>query len=161
MSDKTAGLLIVKATDQKVSDPAKERTAPDAPDEQPRDRALLSQPGQLEHTVQFYEKEERLYEAVIDFTSAGLAAGEPVILVATEAHRKAVVRRLMLNGCQIETTGAAGQLTLLDARELLSRFMVGDGPDWANFRSIVGGLIEKSRGGRPDVRARIHIRRDG
>lgn len=156
MSDKTAGLLIVKATDQKVGDQAKERTAPDAPDEQARDRALLSQPGQLEHTVQFYEKEERLYEAVIDFTSAGLAAGEPVILVATEAHRKAVVRRLMLNGCQIETKGAGGQLTLLDARELLSRFMVGDGPDWANFRLIVGGLIEKSRAGRPDVRVRVY-----
>jgi PAS domain S-box-containing protein len=109
-----------------------------------------------DHVVHFYEKEGVLCDAVAQFAAAGLAAGDSVVLIATEAHREAVVQRLRLRGCQVESASATGQLQLLDARETLSRFMAGDGPDSEKFSSIVGGVIEKALEGRREARVRLY-----
>src|SRR5262249_49662228 len=105
MSDESAPLQVVKCEGAEQS----------PLDEAPSNKSLLGEPLQREHLFHLYEKEALLYDAVAHFASAGLAAGEPVILIATELHRRALVHRLGLKGCRVEDAIALGQLALLDA----------------------------------------------
>ena len=151
MIDMAAGLRVLEASEE-----ADERVRSVTPEGQPGGEALLGQPAPHDHVVQFYEKEGLLYDAVAHFAVAGLAAGDTVILIATEAHREALLQRLRQRGWGVEGASATGQLQLLDARETLSRFMDGDEPDWEKFSSIVGGVIEKSLAGRRNARVRLY-----
>lgn len=67
---------------------------------------------------------------------------------------RAVARSLEAADFPVEGLERWGQLTLIDADQLLSRFMRNDLPDPALFRTVVGDVIEKARtGGRhPEVR---------
>jgi PAS domain S-box-containing protein len=151
MNDDVAGLHLVIAGEE-ATDPV----GLDALERAGRGRPLRSPHERHEHLVQFYDDEGVLYDAVARFAAAGLASGEPVILIATEAHRRALVNRLRLSGCRLDSASVTGQLTLLDARNTLSTFLVGDEPDWEKFSSIVGGLIEKSREGRREAQVRLY-----
>jgi signal transduction histidine kinase len=106
---------------------------------------VLARPAQANHIVQFYEDEDFLCDAVAQFLAAGLKAGEPVCVVAGASHRDEIAARLARRGLFVEEARARGQLIWLDARETLSKFMVGDMPDWELFRSVVGGAIDQSR----------------
>jgi len=98
-----------------------------------------------DHLVQFYESEDSLCDVVTTFLSAGLAAGEPAIVIATEAHRKAFRAHLASTGVDVEDACRSGRLTLLDARETLSQLMVDGAPDRDRFHRVIGGLLaEKS-----------------
>lgn len=125
-------------------------------DSEPHIKQFLGQPAQHNHIVQFYEREDFLYDNVAHFLAAGLTAGEPVIVIATQAHRTAFATRLKLNAIDVAAVTATGQLTLLDAEETLAQFMVGDAPDWERFRQVVGAVIEKSRTGREGLRVRAY-----
>ncbi len=122
----------------------------------PRIKEFLSQPAQSNHIVQFYEDEGFLYDNVAQFVGAGLSAGEPTIIMATDAHRRAFSQRLKLNGFDVERLVGSGSLILLDARETLARFMVNGMPDWYRFLAVVGGIIEKSLQAHPSGRARAY-----
>jgi hypothetical protein len=91
---------------------------------------VLGQQARPNHIVQFYEDDDFLCEAVAQFLAAGLLEGEPVCVIATEAHREELAARLGRRGLPIDEARARGQLAWLDARETLARFMVGDMPDW-------------------------------
>jgi hypothetical protein len=96
------------------------------------------------HAVQFYEREEHLFAVVAGFLAAGLSAGEPTIVIATPGHRAGFLEALAANHLDANTAIASGQLTLLDARETLSKFMIGNAPDEVLFKSIVGAVIARS-----------------
>jgi signal transduction histidine kinase len=98
-----------------------------------------------DHIVQFYEDDAFLCDAVANFLAVGLAAGEPVCVVATPEHRAAFAARLARRGLDIDEARARGQLVWLDAGDTLAKFMVGDMPDWTLFSSFFGGIIELSR----------------
>ncbi len=116
---------------------------------------LLESPSTGDHVVQFYEDDEFLVGAVAHFVAAGLAAGEPGLIVATEPHRDAFVERLRRNGSNVDAAVASGQLTMLDAQQTLLRFMVGDEPDWTRFRATLGPAIERCRGTTGGARVRV------
>src|SRR4051794_5179495 len=67
------------------------------------------------HLVQFYEEEEFLCETVCEYASAGLASGEPIVIIATPAHLDAFSDALRANSFDLERAQASRQLTLLDA----------------------------------------------
>jgi PAS domain S-box-containing protein len=117
---------------------------------------LLDTPGERDHIVRFYQDEELLYRAVVQFVAAGLAAEEPVVIVATEAHRTAFVQRLRRQGIAVDAAVSSGRITLLDARETLARFMVGDDPKWDRFAAAIGPVLDRCRAGRTDVRVRVY-----
>ena len=48
-----------------------------------------SHPPVHAHAVQFYDEDGFLTQAVAQYLSAGLRAGDRVIVIATEAHRNA------------------------------------------------------------------------
>ena len=151
MNDESASLHLVKAGEE-----ATERGQLVGREGQDRGAPLHGPGERHEHLVQFYDDESVLYDAVARFAATGLAAGEPVILIATEEHGRALVNRLRQSGCRPDGASVTGQLTLLDARDTLSKFMVGNEPDWEKFSSIVGGLIERSREGRREPHVRLY-----
>ena len=107
---------------------------------------LLVEPLAKDHVVQLYRDERFLVEAVALFTALGIGKGQAVILVATAPHLAAVEKLLDAKGVGVEDVKAWGQLTVLDASELLSRFMVNGRPDAKLFRSVVEPVIRKARG---------------
>jgi signal transduction histidine kinase len=104
---------------------------------------LLGSPAQPSHIVQFYEDDALLCDSVAHFLAVGLRAGEPVVVVATEEHRAAFAARLERRGIDVEVVRARGQLVWLDARASLSKFLIGDMPDWTLFSDLFGGVIEE------------------
>ena len=116
---------------------------------------LLDKPSAGDHIVHFYEDEEFLFDTVAHFAAAGLAAREPVLIVSTEPHRVAFAERLRRNGAFPDVAMVSGQLTMLDARETLMRFMVGDEPDWDRFQQTLGPALERCRASRSSARVRV------
>jgi PAS domain S-box-containing protein len=116
---------------------------------------LLAKPDEGNHIVHFYEDEEFLFGAVAHFAAAGLAAGEPVLIVATEPHRVAFVERLRHNGANPDVALASGQITMLDAHQTLMRFMVGNEPSWDRFGATIAPVLEQCRATRTAARVRV------
>jgi sigma-B regulation protein RsbU (phosphoserine phosphatase) len=116
---------------------------------------LLEKPSVGDHICQFYEDDEFLFDAVAHFAAAGLAAGEPVLIVATEPHCSAFAERLRRNRANPEVAVASGQLVILDAHETLARFMVGNEPHRDRFCATMGPVLEKCRASRAAARVRV------
>jgi signal transduction histidine kinase len=106
--------------------------------------AFLADPTPHAHAVQFYEEEAFLFETVGRFLAAGLGAGDRMVVIATPAHREGFLRHLA--GPALEGAIADGQLVLLDARDTLAKFMVGDMPDPDLFRDMLGRVLATLRG---------------
>jgi signal transduction histidine kinase len=106
---------------------------------------LLGAPTSPNHIVQFYEDDAFLCDSVAHFLAVGLAAGEPVCVVATPEHRAEFAARLARRGLAVGEAVARGQLVWLDAHETLAKFMVGGMPDWTLFEAFFGAILETSR----------------
>jgi signal transduction histidine kinase len=101
------------------------------------------------HSVQFYEDDEVLVAAVADFLAVGLTTGQPIIVIATEAHRRAFAERLAADGFDVDSVTTEGRLTMLDARKTLADCTANEVPDEARFNATIGAAIERSlRGSR-------------
>ena len=108
---------------------------------------VVTNPGRHDHFVQLYQDSAYLVDAVADYIGTGLARGEGAIIIARPEHRARFEAQLSRQPCQ------AGQLVLLDAEEMLARFMVNAMPAWTSFREVVGGVIAEMRLHYPTVRA--------
>src|SRR3954466_6951779 len=84
---------------------------------------LLASAGPRDHIVQLYQDQLFLNRAVCRFAASAIANGEGVILVPTAEHGDAFRPRLEAEGVDITAAQAAGQLTVVDADELLPQFM--------------------------------------
>ena len=116
---------------------------------------LLTAPPVSTHAVQFYEDVVALGGIVARFVSAGLAAGEPALVLARPDHLRAFEKSLVAHGVNVDAAVASGSLRWLDARVTLARFMVDDMPEWKRFEAVVGEQVGLSRGGRSGVSVRI------
>ncbi len=105
--------------------------------------AGAAQPAPMhDHVVQFYENDHFLDAAVGDFLVEGLAASQPILVVATPARRTALTQRLRAGGFEVNSDGCGNGVTMLDARDTLDCFMVGSVPDPVRFRERLGGVIQ-------------------
>ena len=104
-------------------------------------RDLIVEPMARDHFVQVYREERVLIEAVSLFAGAALGRNEAVILVATREHGDAVEESLGRDGFDVDTLKHWGQISILDAQEVLSRFMVDGHPDEARFKTVIRELI--------------------
>lgn len=102
-----------------------------------------------EHRVQFYESDDYLAVAVADFLAPGISDGHPLVVIATEQHRRIVTSQLKGKGLDVDRASEMGHLTLLDARHTLDAFMVGSSPDPARFTTVIGTVLQAAhdRGG--------------
>jgi hypothetical protein len=105
-------------------------------------------PGLAGHDVQFYKTDEFLVESVVSFLGDGVRAGQPIIVIATEPHRRAFMKGLRAKGLDPDRL-YSGQLAVwLDARETLAAFMEGSLPSPELFTATVGSVFERLLGKR-------------
>jgi DNA-binding NarL/FixJ family response regulator len=107
------------------------------------------------HEVEFYSDEAAFVVGFTRFIEAALGAGNAVIVVVTESHRKSLLEKLQEHGVDIVAAVEQGRYVSLDVADALSTFMVNDLPDPARFLKVAGDLIaasgKASRGDRPHV----------
>ncbi|KND00199.1 PAS domain S-box protein [Spizellomyces punctatus DAOM BR117] len=72
-----------------------------------------------DHIVQFYDTEEFLFNVIVGFVAPALIAREAAVIIATKSHLEAIEHRLQARGLDLEARKRRGQLTLLDAHEIL------------------------------------------
>jgi signal transduction histidine kinase len=120
------------------------------------DEEMLAGARAGSHIVQFYDSDAALADAVAGFLAAGLRAGEPVLVVATEEHGELFGRRLHALGLDPVEARRRGELTLLDGRGTLDRLMVGDSPDPERFASVIGGAVAACAQGGRGVPVRVY-----
>jgi hypothetical protein len=98
--------------------------------------------GLVGHDVHFYRTDDALVASVVDFLAAGVRVGQPIIVIATDSHRRAVADGLRERGLDPDTL-LAGRLAIwLDARQTLKLFMEGGLPDRELFMATVGSVFE-------------------
>jgi hypothetical protein len=107
---------------------------------------LLTNAGPRDHIVQLYQDQDFLNRAVCRFAAAALANGEGLILVPTQAHWDLFRPRLEAEGVNVEDALRQGQLNVVDADELLPRFMQKAMPDGPVFLGLAGEIIARTRG---------------
>jgi hypothetical protein len=107
--------------------------------------ALLTEPAPENHLVQLYVEDGVLLRALRAYIGAGLAAGDAVIVISTDFHWMAVARRLTADGFDVSALQRRTQLTVLDARQCLARFIVNGMPDRAAFLALVTPVVQAAR----------------
>jgi hypothetical protein len=106
---------------------------------------LLAGAGPRDHIAQLYQDQQFLNRAVCRFAAGAIANGEGVILVPTAAHWEAFRPRLEAEGVDVEAAQTRGQLTVVDADELLPRFMRDAMPDAPVFLGLAAEVIVNAR----------------
>ena len=95
------------------------------------------------HIVYPYTDYRCLVDMVGFYTSSGLGREGAVTVIATEARRSAIKRYLKSDG-HVETFEGNGQLSFLDAAELMSTFIVDGNPGPTLFKAGIRKLIERA-----------------
>ena len=115
---------------------------------------LVADASPCEHIVQLYQDQDFLNRAVCRFAGAALANGEGLILVPTLEHWNGIRPRLEAEGVDVEAARRRGQLTVVDADQLLPRFMKQAMPDLPVFLGLASEVIGQARanGRYPKVR---------
>lgn len=99
------------------------------------------------HGVQFYSDEEFLFGVVAAFLADGLQQGQPVMVIATSEHREAISGALRARGIDVEARLAQGTMVMLDADEMLARFMIDGMLDAARCKTVLGARLRTLSGG--------------
>ena len=131
----------------------------------PREKVLLSptptRKGNAErprrHEAQFYSDDVSFLDGSSQFIGAALKAGNPVIVVATEAHRDKLLLTLQGHGVDIAAAIGEGRYIPLDAAAVLSTFMVSDLPDPVRLLKLLGNLISTAAEAAKGEQARVAI----
>ena len=110
---------------------------------------------QHSHEVHFYSDDAALLLGFAGFVETALDAGNPVIVVATEPHRKGILETLLARGVDGAAAIEQGLYLSLDVYEALSTFMVDDLPDSTRFLKIFGDLLSSSAGAAKGKHARV------
>jgi MEDS: MEthanogen/methylotroph, DcmR Sensory domain len=100
-----------------------------------------------DHIVQLYQDQEFLNRAVCRYARAGLANGEGVMLFPTISHWNAFRPRLEAEGVDVQAAQERGQLTVVDADEILPRLMRGAMPDPPVFRRVFAEVVAQAHAG--------------
>lgn len=106
---------------------------------------VISAASSVIHSVHFYEHDEALIQRLRSIIVPAIDVGNSVVIVATEPHRQQLTAALAANDVDSEVLQQQGRLTLLDAHDLLSKFMMDGFPDREKFFSVVGKLIAQAR----------------
>jgi anti-sigma regulatory factor (Ser/Thr protein kinase) len=107
-----------------------------------------------DHVVQFYERDDDLVAPVSGYLTDGWRHGGVGVVMATPAHRNAVVSHLHGQGVDVVRACRDGTLALFDAEAMLERLMRDGHVDRRAFFDVVGGVVRSAAtgAGRP-VRA--------
>jgi MEDS: MEthanogen/methylotroph, DcmR Sensory domain len=100
-----------------------------------------------DHIVQLYQDHDFLKSAVCRYIGAGLANGDRIILFPTLTHWNAFRQRLETDGVNVQAARERRQLTVVDANEILPRFMRDAMPDPQVFNAVIGDVFRQACAG--------------
>ena len=107
------------------------------------------------HAVRFYEGEKSLAQITAKFLVEGLADHHPAIVVATPSMRAALIIELTTQAFDVVELQRSGELVLLDAKDLLSTFMIDGKPQPVKFNDMMCAVIDQACHGRSYCKVRI------
>ena len=107
------------------------------------------------HDVQFYDGEDFLVREVTKFLAEGIRAGQPLIIVATQSHRRQFASRLRELGFNADEYFGS-RSDWLDARDTLSAFMESGMPNRDRFEATLGAVLERALGNHSYLVARAY-----
>jgi hypothetical protein len=93
-----------------------------------------------DHAVVFYHDNE-LAGLVGSYLLGAINDGGVAVIVATPEHRLWVNAWLMQAGLDLSTVTSNGSYIVLDARQTINRFVLGDWPDAAAFWSTMSPVL--------------------
>src|ERR1700722_19409720 len=96
------------------------------------------------HVVQLYIEDSFLIDVLSRFIGGALAVGDAAVVVATAAHRIELERRLSGRGVDTSKAAAQGRYIVLDASEIIPRFMVNGAVDESRFKATIGGVLNQA-----------------
>lgn len=99
----------------------------------------------MNHEVSFHDGDEGAVAVTVPYVLEGLERNEAIVLVAADAHLRALDDRLAELGHDPTALRAHGQLVSLDAATALASFMVDGHPDPAALREAVGPAIDAAQ----------------
>jgi len=97
--------------------------------------ALSNRERTNEHVVTFYEHDEALCRAAVEFVLEGLTKGERVVLLTTAQHWSAVHAALLANVAAVEELVSGRQIVFIDAEDVLQDITVDGVIDPDRFRA--------------------------
>lgn len=95
------------------------------------------------HLVQFFVQDEQLVDAVSRFVRETIESGCTCLSIATTAHRKVIDRNLQAAGLDVAALIAQYRYVPLNARALLSTFLVAGNPDQELFHRNMDLLLRQ------------------
>jgi len=96
-----------------------------------------------DHVLQVYDNDELYIDAFAGFISTGLHLGDCCVVIATEAHRKALDKKLASLGIDFDSVKADDSYISVDVHDTLSQFMVDGLPDERLLGQTMSTLFEK------------------
>jgi CheY-like chemotaxis protein len=107
------------------------------------------------HDVEFYSDDAAFVVGFAGFIEGALGAGNAVVAVTTESHKRGLLQKLQERGVDVDAAVQQGQYVPVDVGETLSMFMVNHLPDPARFFGIAGNLIAATKPARVTRRVAI------
>jgi PAS domain S-box-containing protein len=97
------------------------------------------------HVVQFYIDNEALLDSLSSFIGGALGAGQAAVVLATQAHRDGLARRLETRGLNTASAIQQGRYVPLDAAEILSMVAPNGSPDLTRFAEVIGEILVQAQ----------------
>ena len=98
------------------------------------------------HFVQFYKADEPLLNRNVgNFLWDGLLRGDGLLVIGTRQRRESLSSHLSRLGADVALARKEGQLAMLDAHEVMARFMVNGQPDWDRFQETISEALQLAR----------------
>src|ERR1700684_1825134 len=107
---------------------------------------ILANASPRDHIVQLYQDQQFLNRAVCRFAAAALAKCDGLIVGASIARSDASPSRIESEGVDVDAAIRRGQLSIVDANDLLPTFMRDAMPDAPVFLGLAADVIARARG---------------
>jgi hypothetical protein len=97
------------------------------------------------HSVHFYDADEALIQRLLSVVVSSLEAGNSILIVATDDHRRQLTAALRKRGYDVPRLESDATLAFFNAHETLAYFMVNGMPSRERFLNSVGDLIASAK----------------
>lgn len=97
------------------------------------------------HSVHFYDRDEALIQRLRGVVLSSLDAGNSILTIATEEHRRQLIEALGFATPELRTLRKDGRFNCCDAREMLTEIMIDGMPDRDRFVLLVGTRVSTAK----------------
>jgi hypothetical protein len=122
----------------------------------PKTAALLADPHPQTHIVYPYTNFAQAVPVVGRYLNEGIARGESIVLIVTDAHRHVIAEQLHQTGVDIRSLEKKGRILFVDAVGSIEKVISHDGPDPAGFDRVVGSAIRQGIANAPAGKVRVY-----